>query len=144
MFQGRHRNIVIPQMHLKPSETVLYKPTIFNTRKRNAPDTDKLSTFAKWLVNKQQLQRKLNEANVAVKDKPRHQHDKRYVKCEYTRSMPVRHARAIDLRDERTRPVNKRRTAVSDLTLCHFKICNMGRKRTTRYFHMIDELAHEN
>ncbi|KAJ3663795.1 hypothetical protein Zmor_008020 [Zophobas morio] len=26
---------------------------------------------------------------------------------------------------------------VSYLTLCHFKICNMGRKRTTRYFHMI-------
>ncbi|XP_063925942.1 uncharacterized protein LOC135139572 isoform X2 [Zophobas morio] len=25
----------------------------------------------------------------------------------------------------------------NDLTLCHFKICNMGRKRTTRYFHMI-------
>ncbi|KAF2885537.1 hypothetical protein ILUMI_20605 [Ignelater luminosus] len=28
----------------------------------------------------------------------------------------------------------------SYLTLCHFKICNMGRKRTTRYFHVISSL----
>nr|XP_008199226.1 PREDICTED: uncharacterized protein LOC103314591 isoform X3 [Tribolium castaneum] len=28
----------------------------------------------------------------------------------------------------------------NDLTLCHFKICNMGRKRTSRYFHMIRQL----
>nr|XP_015833687.1 PREDICTED: uncharacterized protein LOC103314591 isoform X2 [Tribolium castaneum] len=29
---------------------------------------------------------------------------------------------------------------ISYLTLCHFKICNMGRKRTSRYFHMIRQL----
>ncbi|XP_068905261.1 uncharacterized protein CNMa isoform X1 [Tenebrio molitor] len=32
---------------------------------------------------------------------------------------------------------------ISYLTLCHFKICNMGRKRTTRYFHMIRRLDNE-
>lgn len=29
---------------------------------------------------------------------------------------------------------------ITYLTLCHFKICNMGRKRSTRYFHMIKTL----
>ncbi|GLV43227.1 hypothetical protein CBL_14094 [Carabus blaptoides fortunei] len=130
----RHQNIAnLRQMYSQPLAAILYKPSMFYT-------------FDEWLTNKQQLQPKLTEANIVTTDKQRHhQHEKHhYTKCQYTKSIPVRHARAIDLRDERTRSINKRRTAVSDLTLCHFKICNMGRKRTTRYFHTVDELAHEN
>ncbi|KAB0796387.1 hypothetical protein PPYR_10448 [Photinus pyralis] len=37
-----------------------------------------------------------------------------------------------------TREKNKRYS--SYLTLCHFKICNMGRKRTTRYFQVMKTL----
>ncbi|XP_068905271.1 uncharacterized protein CNMa isoform X3 [Tenebrio molitor] len=37
----------------------------------------------------------------------------------------------------------KSNVSKNDLTLCHFKICNMGRKRTTRYFHMIRRLDNE-
>ncbi|KAK4876781.1 hypothetical protein RN001_009287 [Aquatica leii] len=37
-----------------------------------------------------------------------------------------------------TQEKNKRYS--SYLTLCHFKICNMGRKRTTRYFQMMRSL----
>ncbi|KAF5269982.1 hypothetical protein FQR65_LT05781 [Abscondita terminalis] len=41
-----------------------------------------------------------------------------------------------------TQEKNKRYSSspVLDLTLCHFKICNMGRKRTTRYFQMMRSL----
>ncbi|KAK9686645.1 hypothetical protein QE152_g37034 [Popillia japonica] len=40
----------------------------------------------------------------------------------------------------KTMKQREKRYSSSYLTLCHFKICNMGRKRTTRYFHMIKSL----
>lgn len=56
-------------------------------------------------------------------------HYKRYVSCQFA-TLPIRHARAAEAReDARQKQNTKKRAAVPDLTLCHFKICNMGRKR---------------
>lgn len=70
---------------------------------------------------------------------------RRYVNCEYKLSDRARETRSASppapqqLIRARS-PHSKRRMAFSDLSLCHFKICNMGKKRSTRQIHYLPVL----
>lgn len=121
--------VLVSIVHSYPSREMLYSKDLSNSIDEvygsyytlSGKKNHALNSFQKQYLDKILAQQEAKLSNLMKPSKPESG------RVERTAYLHIK-----------TQQKNKR--YASYLTLCHFKICNMGRKRTTRYFHVISSL----